>query len=395
MAVSKSENTVSSSDREMAEAGIIELEAPKRKTAETDTGGGEGGGGDPENNGGGEGEGAEGKTKIKAGAAAAEIPKNKEGEEGDDPENKDLKDKVVNFDDMSEEDIIKVLNKRTGKTFSSLTDLTKEPESKILTAEEQEQENEKRQADALKFGLDNKLFAKKDYDQFQVFKTIPKVDVVMEAFVKEEMAADKELSKEDAEERFKELYHQFDDETSFKYKKGLQQIEQQYEQIKNARFKNIVNVEDVYKGVEKNMANAKVYHQKLTETFNSIDKNLSFEIDGEKINAPLFTDEQVEKVKKNYLTPEMMASVLAEDGSIDMESLATEIRKDFIYDNLDTIVTEAAKTLADVKVKAAMKARKGANFTEEAHESDLPIDRNQKSPSDIEMEKAKEEGVFV
>lgn len=377
--------TASSSDLEMAEAGIIEIPVQERikKTEKTD----DDPDADPE-----EELGEDGKPKVKPGDdpdADPEKKKNTKAKTGDDPEPED---------DIEDEKLLKALNKKSGKNFKTLDEYYKAqepaPSPKILTADEQKEADEQKKQDALKFGLEKNLFKKKDYDNYLIFNNRSKEDVVKDEFAAELRKEDADISDEDIEEQFKTTYHLFDDEKSIKYKKGMQQIEALYDKIKTEKFGAIVDVESVYEGVQKNIEHAKVFKTELDTTLSKMESKLSFDIDGEKINATLFTPEQAESIKANYLTSEMMQALLTEDGKINADALSEEIKKDFMYDNFNSIVAEAAKTLADRKVKAYQKSRKAANFSEDAIESDLPGGSSTKSASDLELEEAERDGII-
>lgn len=297
-------------------------------------------------------------------------------------------------DELSDEAVLKFLKKRNPK-INSLDDIKPAAEEEI-SPEEKAKKQEKRTQDAVQFAFQNNIFSKKEYDSFITFQNTPKLDVVKENFIAGLKAADADLSDTDAEERFKEVFHQYEDEDSWKYKFGMSEIDRQYDQILNTKFNKIVGVEDVFDQVNKNLTNAKAFRTKIDDIFtNKIEPTLEFEILGEKVKATLFDKALSDTVKGNYLTAEMMNSLLADDGSIDEAALILEIKKDYVFNNLNAIVAEAAKSLAEIEVKKNKKARIAANFNE-----DLVIDEVEpgagkaKSSSDKELEEAKRTGVI-
>jgi hypothetical protein len=373
-------NVLSDSDREMAEMGIIDLPDnthPNNQGSNDD-----------------EDENFEEDENEEKGAGAGQNNSNTA------PKTEEKKDETVVItageeDDITEEALLKHLQKK-GIKVESLKDLNKPAAEKVLTAEEAAEATEKKKTDAIKFGFDKKLFSKKDYDAFQALTTANKADVVKDAFIASLKTENPDLDDSDALDTFNSVFHLYEDEESVKYKLGQKQIEQQFQDIVNSQFSNIVKVEELYDGVQKNLQRAEVFTGLVNTAFDKLPATQTIKVDKEDINITLYTPEQLKAAKENYLTAEMMHSVLTEDGTIDEAALLQEVEKDLFYENRFAILEEAAKTLADRKVTAHKIGRKAANFNEDHYENQGGSNRNPdaKSDSDRELEKAQDEGVI-
>lgn len=403
------DNTISVSDKEMLDAGIInEIPAPG-KAAPVNTGD------DPADLEDWQEKNEAGEIVLKAGIELDEAgkPKNlpapkdklQEWEEMGENGKKVLKPGIVLGTDgkpitkieneITEDAVLKYL-KEQGIDAKSIGDLKPKPEPEHLTSEQITANKEKRTQDAVQFAFQNNVFSKKEYDKFISFQSLPKVDVVKEDFIAKLKLTEPDIDDKDAEERFKEVFHLYEDEDTWKYKFGMSEVEKNYDNILNTKYGKIAGIEDVYDNVTKNLNNAKKFKSVIDDVFSSkIKKHLEFEILGEKIKATLFNNAQSDQIKNNYLTSEMMTSLLADDGSIDEEALILEIEKDFIYHNLNEIVAEAAKTLADLKVLENKKARKSAKFDEDLVIDDIDeVIKPRKSASDLELDEAKRKHVI-
>src|ERR1700748_3604735 len=125
-----------------------------------------------------------------------------------------------NIDELTDDQINELIAKKTGGKVKSLSELNK-PEPK--TKEELEKEQEKRDADALSWAIETGKVKMVDYDNSIKGQAKTDREIVLADFIAEVQAEDKEITIEEAEEMFKDAYHEHDD-TSKLYKIGQKEI---------------------------------------------------------------------------------------------------------------------------------------------------------------------------
>lgn len=273
--------------------------------------------------------------------------------------------------DIDDEKLLAALRKKTGRDFKSLDEFT--ADRKEPTEDEKKQAAETERSEAIEFGKVNKLFSQADYDKFITFSAKDPSDAVQERFVARAIEADKNLTPEEAQDLFNEVFHIMEPEDSYKFQEGQRMIQKEYEDEKNKEFANIAGVTGLYKDYKENTAKAQAYSSEVSKLFTpeKLPTKFEFPIDGEIISFPVdLKNKQVidilDNIKKDYLTVDMMRSSTDRTGKLNEQGLAAQINLDLQQALVKEIVTEVAKSYsAAVLVKAKLGRRGVININEE------------------------------
>lgn len=150
---------------------------------------------------------------------------------------------AINVDELTDDQINELIEKRTGKKVL-LADLNKpEPKSK----EDQEKEVQEFKNKAHSWALEQGKIKKDEYDNAIIGQSKTDRELALAAFTAEMQAEDKDITPEEVEEMFKDTYHESDPESKL-YKIGKKEIQKLAKDIRNTNY-NIPDYEAEYKEV--------------------------------------------------------------------------------------------------------------------------------------------------
>lgn len=171
--------------------------------------------------------------------------------------------------ELSDTELLEILSKKTGRSYSSLKDLVP---AEIIDAEKaaEERENEK-----FAWGLKSKKIKQKDVENFIAASKDPK-GLVYEMRLHQARKEDKNLDEKEFEAEFNDEFGIESDKSSRRYKNGQDTLSRLSEAILQKNYPSIFSLENEFSGHEKSQNSSKERQSKVkTETpaFNkSLDK---------------------------------------------------------------------------------------------------------------------------
>ncbi len=190
------------------------------------------------------------------------------------PEKKEETPVVVNYDDMTDEVLLEVMEKRVGKKFKSLDDLKDPP--KALTPEEIKTNEDREATEALEWGLASNKIKKDFYEKGIADKAKNKRDIALSLFTAELQGEDKDLSGEECEERFKEFYGENEEEGSWRHKKGAKEMNSVADAYLS-QYSMIDNLTAEYRGEKTKAERQKSFQKQVSAVAKEIPNKLTFE----------------------------------------------------------------------------------------------------------------------
>lgn len=235
---------------------------------------------------------------------------------------------ALNIDDLTDDQINALIEKKTGGKVKTLAELNEPP---AKTKEELEKEKETRKADALTWAFDNKKIKKEDYDNAIIGKSKSDRDIALSVFTTEAQAENKDLTTEEAEELFKDAYHEIDPESNL-YKIGQKEIKKLADATRKEKF-NIPDYEAEFDEFTELNNNFKAYKATVKKVAADISKEFEIKqpyqyLDGAKEDI-IYKIPMDEKLFNKILadaTTEVEFLNRNSNGKIDEKQLAKEIQ---------------------------------------------------------------------
>lgn len=172
----------------------------------------------------------------------------------------------VKIRELSEEELLELVSKKTGRTLTSWDTLKPtEEENKIKQSEEE------RDADKLSWGLKTKKFNNKLYEAYIADSKNPE-GLVYAQYKAEALAEDPSLNEDDIEAEFEEKFGLDKEKGSRGYKQGQKQIAILSERILRANYAPILNLDNDYSAFESQQQNEKNVVAKIKAGIPAYDK---------------------------------------------------------------------------------------------------------------------------
>ncbi len=280
------------------------------------------------------------------------------------PETQENKEPVqaaaINVDDISEEDFLKLYQKRTGKKATSIDEL-KDP-APAPTREQLDALEAKEKAESLEWALSSGKITKEAYDKSIIERAKDKRAIALAVFTQELQAENKDLSNEECEEMFKDYVGEEADEASWKRKKGLKDIET----IANnylAQYNEVDGFQEAYRAEKTIEAKRKEYSKQIKAVAKELPKEIPFEfeytcIDGSKMNlsSKLTVDEKaINKLVGDYTREGMEDFFSGENATPERmrDELMYHVDARVVRPSLNLIFEDIAKQIeTDIWAKA-------------------------------------------
>lgn len=202
----------------------------------------------------------------------------------------------IDISEMSADEIDAMLEKITAGKVKSLAEINK-PEPK--SAEEIKKEAEQRESEAIGWAIDNKKLTKTQYEEAVIGKSKTDRDLALVQFTKEVCAEDKDITAEEAEEMFRDAYHESDPESKL-YKVGQKEIKKFADAYRKENFGILDNIQDEYGQFAQLQDQFKGYKTNVKKLVGELPKELEFTLpyqylDGDKsdITYKIPVDEKV------------------------------------------------------------------------------------------------------
>ena len=297
-------------------------------------------------------------------AATEDGDENKEkGNEGKDNPGGD-KATTEDDDDIDDEKLKKILNKR-GISVDDLNKLkVVEAEPKPLTDEEKQQQAEQKRKDMLVFGLESGIIkSDSDYHNFIQDLNTPARELAYQEFKAERLEDDAELSEEEIQQEFAELQNEHleeDDKRRIRSAKKLEKFKADYLSEKYQDIQSLEEEYDEHTSIAKQLSK---YNTKVDNIFNEISDELTFDVkdatDSKKTHTYKFkiSQEILQSVKDLY-KGKSLAPTFSSDGTKD-ETIKNAILLSIKNKEMDNIINELAHSYASAKIDEIQKGRKG------------------------------------
>lgn len=254
----------------------------------------------------------------------------------------------INIDDLTDDEVNALIEKRTGGKVKSLAELNK-PEPK--TAAELELEKEQKKSDALSWGIENKKLTRDQYDAAIIGKSKTDREIALNLFTAEMQADDKDITLEEAEEMFNDAYHQDDPESKL-YKVGQKEIAKLANNYRKENFGILDTVEADYDTFSQTQDQYKGYRNTVKEVAAELPTEMEIRqpykyLDGkeEDIVYKIALDEKA--VNKLIADASSEDSFLAENffsnGKMDKKLLLKKLTHNLKAIAYDTVVAELLK----------------------------------------------------
>lgn len=213
--------------------------------------------------------------------AAPSVAGQKEENNNPDP-NAQAKPEASEPAEMSDDDFLKLLEKKTGKKVTSVDELKAPP--KPPTAEEIKAAEEQEATEALEWALGSGKVKKDAYENAIKDKGKSKREIALQLFTNELQEGDKSLSHEECEERFAEYYCETEPEDSWKRVKALKEMNSTADAYL-AQYSEIDNLPTSYKEYRTTAQRQKDYNKQLSAVAKELPTKLEFEVPYEGIDG--------------------------------------------------------------------------------------------------------------
>lgn len=273
----------------------------------------------------------------------------------------------INPDELSEAELLAIVNKRTGGTLASLDALKPQP-----TAEEIAQKEEARRAAMVAYGTSTNKFTQSEYDSYQQ-ALANKISVVRED-VKAQFTTDyPELSPEAIEEKVANyLFENLEPTDSMRVAREKELLTLSDFKI-NDKFKNIVNLPNDYAKHEEGLnkesnfqrkveATLPVYTADVTKALQSL-QHFTVEIPDTKnpantVSVDLdYAENDLKEVADLLLTTDQVNRAVKE--GLTFEQIQGAAKMVLVEKHLPRLISQAAKKYNATQKEGYLAARKG------------------------------------
>ncbi len=255
----------------------------------------------------------------------------------------------LNLEDFSEEEINQFLEKKSNGKIKSLDDLNP-PAQK--TKEQIEADALKRKQDALSWALDTGKLQKDAYDSAVILKSQPDRDLALAAFTESVKLEDDKITDQDAEEMFKDLYHEGADTDSFLFKRGQREISKLAESVRKEKVSVLDEIEPDFDQYMQSQDQYKGFKKQVKKIYDEMPKTIEFDIPHmnlDKSEGSFKVSAEVDKKTLDAIAQSISSERsfvirnLDGDNKIDDKALAKEFNDHLKAKLFDTIVPQMLK----------------------------------------------------
>lgn len=178
---------------------------------------------------------------------------------------------------ISDEQMLKEFNTRMGTDYKSLDEL--KPAAKKLTKEEREAEEEKLQNDAVAYAVKEGIVKRKDLDDYAVESALTPREIALKLFTEKAKSLNKDLTDEQAEDKFKEYFMEFDEDDSINKMIRSEDMKGIASAYLNNKYGKVINLVDGYRQVQAAEQSHASYTAQVEKVSTGIPKEMSFELE--------------------------------------------------------------------------------------------------------------------
>jgi hypothetical protein len=258
-----------------------------------------------------------------------------------------------NTDDLSDEELEEIYNKRIG---------SKKTTPKVLTAQEKEELEKQEETEGIEWAFGTGKIKKDFYDKALVEKSKSKREIALNLFTAELQAEGKNITPEECEEMFRDFYAEEEDEKSWKRKKGLKEINSIADNYL-AQYKDLDGITENYRAYKTTAEKQKVYNAQVRSIAKEVPAEISYDIPlkiAEKAYAKFgfkpsgdaaanfafkvkVDEKTMTQLIKEFTTPEMFAGM----GEAKPEAIAQEFNFLARARMMDSIIASIVEQTAD------------------------------------------------
>lgn len=243
--------------------------------------------------------------------------------------------------EIEDEKLIKALQKK-GIVLKTIDDL-KIPPDPVKLAEQKD-------ADQLSYSLSKGLFSVKEHENYIREKNNPR-DLVFAAYYDEAKQEDPTATDEDIQAEFEEKYGCNANESTFKFKRGVQEIGLLADKILKDKYKNIFSATTSYAKYEADqtskrqrdatiLAKAPLYKKDVLSAIDKL-KTIKLSVDADESYEVAVPETALESLKQLFLEPETAASQIMQGYTAeDLHNIAYTA---LLKEHLPSLFSEGAK----------------------------------------------------
>lgn len=272
-------------------------------------------------------------------------------------------------DELSDEQLVELLNKRAGITLSNLNDLKPKPTEEEIAAQQQERESA-----MLTFGLTSGKFKKEEYDAYQLALSNKK-DLVRTEITAQLTAANPEMSEDAIQEMVANYFlENLEENNPLRIAREKEIATLSDLQIKT-KYKNIVDLPNDYAQHEEGLNNKANFERKVQATLPVYQsdvkaalqslKTFTVEIPDTKnpantVSVELdYDDKDLKEVEDLFLTNDQI--VRAVKTGVTLEQIKGEANLVLMQKHLPRLISQAAKKYNATQKDTYLQGRKGLN----------------------------------
>lgn len=253
----------------------------------------------------------------------------------------------LNLDDINDDELIALANKRFGTSFASADDL--KPKAKP-SKEELEAAEEKLKTESFEWAIGTGRIKLDEYNKYVAEKDKNPREIALAVFGNELRQEGPKITDAEVEEIFKDTYHEDADTDTRLYTQGQKQIQK----LANIYLKEISSkvegYEDDFKGFQSVQSRFKDFGGQVKERFETLSKEneISVSYKGaedkeETIKIPFsFDDADLAAVRKQFQAEEMFYAYGADKGAVDAKKLDAGIRHHLSARVFDKVLKQVA-----------------------------------------------------
>jgi hypothetical protein len=265
----------------------------------------------------------------------------------------------------TDEEILSIFNKRHETNFKTIEEILPK---KAKSKDEIEAEEKRFKDDALEWGLGTGKISRELYEKSIVDKSKTSREIALSIFTAGLREEDKDITNEEAEEIFKDTYHE-DKETDNPrlYKLGQKRMAAEAEQYLKANYSDVDGLEDSFREYTGGAERFKDYGKQVKTFFGTIpaENKLKFEYthaNGKKENIEIeynVSDEDIKAIQKQFTSDDMFIALGANKGEVSEKTMNAAFNHHLKARVFDKVLADVAVKVADRTALETMAYLKG------------------------------------
>lgn len=278
---------------------------------------------------------------------------------------------TLSEDDISDELLLRALNKKTGRVITSLSDIA-QPQETQPTEEELRTRAQEHQNQVRAYALQNKLVTTTDFDQYAQESSVPYDQLTRQLYVRERLEElvqaktpeDQMPTEQDLETEFDEVNFRFAAETDPKRRAAEKRLQRERDNYIKDKYGKILTLEQQYDQHTTTTQRRQSYNTTVENVFSEVQTELAdldFQVLGDKPEETVtykfkVKPEEIQAIKKTYLTDNSYQ--MLSQGEISKDVLKKAIQQGLTSTLMGKIISEVAKAHASSMLEKIGKGRR-------------------------------------